>query len=114
MPVRSLHSSKIVWPTEDEVISSVKLFAKKVRSDFSQVIDIYLIGSYANQNAGVGSDIDLIIIVKNITEKKKLYLELPTEKLILSADVQVFSENDWLKMKGSRFYREASLHGIKV
>lgn len=63
MPVRRLDSSVFKWPTREDVIRSVKAWASSVARSSSIVVRIGYRGSLASGNWGVGSDVDLIVVV---------------------------------------------------
>ena len=65
MPVRSLNSSVLRWvPEEEEVIKAFKDWAKKVCLKRRDVVKIGFFGSYARGDWGVGSDLDVIVVLK--------------------------------------------------
>ncbi|MGC8890664.1 MAG: nucleotidyltransferase domain-containing protein, partial [bacterium] len=65
MPVRSLNSSVLKWPTYEEVIYKLKEWIKEVIEKRNDVLKIGFFGSYARGDFGIGSDLDLIIIVES-------------------------------------------------
>ena len=65
MPVRSLTTSVLKWPTQAEVIKAVADWASSISRNDSNIRKIGYRGSYANGNWGVGSDVDLIVIVES-------------------------------------------------
>ena len=65
MPVRSLNSSVLKWPDAKTVDAAARRWAEKIAQDKKYVLKIGYFGSYARGDWGVGSDLDLIIIVEN-------------------------------------------------
>lgn len=65
MPVRSSTSSVITWPTRDEVLAALTLWAKALAGRHPEVLAIGYFGSYATGNCGVGSDLDLVVITQD-------------------------------------------------
>ncbi len=68
MPVRSLNSSVLKWVSKEEVEDSLKIWASKIKKENPEVKKIGYFGSYACGNWGVGSDIDIIVLVRESKE----------------------------------------------
>ena len=68
MPVRSLSSSVLKWPDGKTVEHAIKLWAEKVSQNRKDVLRIGYFGSYARGNWGVGSDLDVIIVLESSEE----------------------------------------------
>ncbi|MHB8731893.1 MAG: nucleotidyltransferase domain-containing protein [bacterium] len=64
MPVRSLRSSVFKWPDGRTVDEAVRRWAASVVRRRQDVARIGYFGSYARGDWGVGSDLDLIIVVE--------------------------------------------------
>lgn len=100
MPVRSLASSVLKWPDRDQVHSGVQSWARRVAAGRPDVARIGYIGSYANGNWGVGSDIDLVIVVDHsdsgFLERGRAF---DATSLPVPADVLVYTEGEWQKSK---------------
>jgi predicted nucleotidyltransferase len=108
MPVKSLNSSVIKWPDQKTVHHAVSEWARKVSQDHPTVIRVGYIGSYARGDWGVGSDLDLIIILES--SKQPFWrrpLELPLPDLPVPADMLVYTVGEWqsLAEQGTRFYK---------
>ena len=63
MPVRLLSSSVLKWPDAQTVDRAVRQWAAKVVRSRTDVLRIGYFGSYARGDWGVGSDLDLVILV---------------------------------------------------
>jgi uncharacterized protein len=63
MPVRSLNSSIMRWPNREEVDAASRQWVNTYVVDDSVVVAIGYFGSYARDEAGVGSDLDVVMIV---------------------------------------------------
>ena len=117
MPVRSLTSSVFKWPKAEEVDRAVRRWAQEVAWEHPEVIRIGYIGSYARGDWGVGSDLDLLILVER-SERPfvERSAEWDTSELPVPADVWVYTQDEWQAMakRGTRFYREASREAVWV
>lgn len=96
MPVRSLHSSVLKWPDRDEVHRAVVSWARLVAAEHKDVVRVGYFGSYADRTWGVGSDVDLLVIVK---ETEELFLErgrrFDVTGLPVPADLLLYTEEEW-------------------
>ena len=68
MPVRSLSSSVLVWPDRRRVHRAVETWARQQRIARPELLRVGYFGSYARGDWGVGSDVDLIAIVRECAE----------------------------------------------
>jgi len=107
MPVRSLGSSVFRWPDLESVDQAVRDWADNVARERPEVLRIGYIGSYARGDWGVGSDLDLIIILR--ASKQPFWrrsLELPLPDLPVPADMLVYTQDEWSSIgaEGTRFY----------
>lgn len=64
MPVKSSHSSLLVWPTADRVIQFAAAWARQTADEHTDIHRIGYFGSYATGRSGVGSDLDLVIVIE--------------------------------------------------
>lgn len=109
MPVRSLNSSVLKWPDLSEVVSSLDKWVKKVLKIRSDIVRIGYFGSYARGDWGVGSDLDLIVIVK---ESDKPFYERPSEWDVLNipvpVDLLVYTSKEFVKLQAEQrgFYKQ--------
>jgi hypothetical protein len=78
MPVRSLTQSLLRWPEPQQVLTQVVDWAAKVAPDHPGLQRLAVFGSYGRGDAGVGSDLDLL-------------LEWPLAELALSCDALVLT-----------------------
>ncbi|MBI4483881.1 MAG: nucleotidyltransferase domain-containing protein [Acidobacteria bacterium] len=69
MPVRSLNSSVFTWPDRKRVDSAVRAWAEEEGKKHLGLRGLGYFGSYARGNWGVGSNLDLIAIVKRADER---------------------------------------------
>ncbi len=117
MPVRSLSSSVLKWPDAEEVDRAVRSWAMEEGARRKEVLRIGYIGSYARGDWGVGSDLDLLIIVeKSGLPFERRALEWDTSPLPVPVDLWVYTPEEWDEManRKSRFYREAVKEAVWV
>lgn len=116
MPVRSLNSSVLRWPDSKMVDRAVRAWAGAIARVRPEVLRIGYFGSYARGSWGVGSDLDLIVIVDES--------ELPfvrrgigwdTGSLPVPTDLLVYTKEEWkaLQDKG-RFSKMLSSDTVWV
>ncbi len=105
MPVRSLHSSVRKWPDPDRVLEETRQWASHLAESQPTVLAIGLFGSYGRGDAGVGSDLDIIILVRE--DERPLHRRFigAPEELPLPADILVYTLAEWrdLHRRGGRF-----------
>lgn len=115
MPVRSLKSSILKWPDVQAVDSSVRSWAREISSKETGILEIGYFGSYARGDWGVGSDLDLIVIVKSSKEpfghRSSLW---DTPQLPVPCDLLVYTEREWDERRGSRFYETVMKEAVWV
>jgi hypothetical protein len=62
MPVRSLTQSLLRWPEPELILAQVAAWAAAVAADHPGLVRVGVFGSYGRGDAGVGSDLDLLLI----------------------------------------------------
>jgi UTP:GlnB (protein PII) uridylyltransferase len=92
MPVRSLKQSLLRWPEPEQVLRRVVDWAACHAEDHPGLQRVGVFGSYGRGEAGVGSDLDLLLIDDQAsgTQQGRLLL-WPLEELPLSCDALVFT-----------------------
>jgi predicted nucleotidyltransferase len=65
MPVRSLTQSLLRWPEPEQVLNQVRLWAVQVAAEHPGLERVGLFGSYGRGDAGVGSDLDLLLFLQS-------------------------------------------------
>lgn len=109
MPVRSLNSSVLRWPDASVVADAVKQWASEVAARRPEAVRVGYFGSYARGDCGVGSDLDLVVIVDRAAEPFPLRrVAWDTTMLPVPADLFVYTEAEW-KALGRRGGFGASL-----
>lgn len=67
MPVRSLSSAVFKWPDRETVLAAARAWAQSLAARHPEVAHVWAVGSYARGDWGVGSDLDLIVILTHTT-----------------------------------------------
>ncbi len=86
----------------------MRQWAEKVGRSRSDVRRIGYFGSYARGDWGVGSDLDLVIVVETAEQPfERRSTEWDVTELPVPADLLVYTQEEWHKVaqQGGRFYR---------
>ena len=107
MPVRSLNSSVLKWARREEVLESAKSWAERIAKNHPEVLRIGCFGSYARGDWGVGSDIDILVIVAR-SNKPFIYraVDFDATDLPVPADVLVYTQDEWHQLQLSGRFSE--------
>lgn len=101
MPVRSLRSSILRWPRAEAVAHAVRRWAAEVGKRRGDVLRIGYMGSYARGDSGVGSDVDLVVVVSRSDQPfGQRATGFDTTSLPVPADVFVYTEEEWHRLSG--------------
>ena len=99
MPVRSLRSFVLRWPDRAAVDRAVRDWASAVGDADPHVVRIGYFGSYARGNWGVGSDLDLVLLLDESSERsERRALAFDTGVLPVPTDVFVYTLEEWRRM----------------
>ena len=111
MPVRSLSSRIVKWPDRREVEAAIRSHAVVIVRAEPRLRALGYFGSYARNEWGVGSDVDLVAVL-DVTagERTPSALELPWTREIrlpVPHDLFIYSAEDLRRMdtEGTRFAR---------
>lgn len=103
MPVRLLTSSVLKWPDARTVEQALRHWTEGVVRDRNDVLRIGFFGSYARGDWGVGSDLDLVIVVKSSKQPfERRAIEWDATGLPVPVDVLVYTEEEWSALTGQR------------
>ncbi len=69
MPVRSLDSSLLKWPDRATVDEALRRWANDAAARHPELLRVGYIGSYARGDWGVGSDLDVLIVIERSDEE---------------------------------------------
>lgn len=101
MPVRSLNSSVLKWPDRATVHQAAQAWGRRLVDEKPRVRRVGYYGSYARGDWGVGSDLDLVVIV---SESERPFetrgTALDTSPLPVPADVLVYTPDEWATLEG--------------
>jgi predicted nucleotidyltransferase len=113
MPVRSLNSPVLKWPDAKAVDEAVRRWAVRVAKERPDVVQIGYLGSYARGDWGVGSDLDLIIIVNH---SDKLFenraSDWDTLAIPVATDVLVYTQKEWQNLAHQRSFLKNLAHEV--
>jgi len=102
MPVRLLTQSRLRWPEAAEVLAAVVRWAEEQAERNDGLHRVGVFGSYGRGDAGVGSDLDLVLIDDNTSgTQSQRYRQWPFEQLPLSGDALVLTQQEWDELLAS-------------
>lgn len=117
MPVRLLNSSVLKWPDKSVVDAAIRAWAEDLVRRRPEILQIGYLGSYARGDWGVGSDVDLVIVVDSsrvIPEfRARIYDATP---LPVPADIMVYTEQEFREAlaAGNRWSRTLAAETVWV
>jgi predicted nucleotidyltransferase len=109
MPVKLLNSAVLKWPEKNKVLNEAKLWAKSMGLGDDNIVKIYCFGSICRGTWGVGSDLDIAIIIKKTTvpfiSRASLY---NSSAISVPTDILVYTQAEITKLsrEKSRFMDE--------
>ena len=98
MPVRSLSSRVVEWPTPSEVDAAVRDWARRLAIAEPGVARAGYFGSFARNESGVGSDVDIVVVTNDDEAKARVQFADRTS-LPVPADVLVLTLDEWASMQ---------------
>lgn len=108
MPTRSLRSCVLKWPDREEVLVAARDWAHVEASKHEGVLAVGCFGSCARGDWGVGSDLDLVAVVRTSEEAfERRSQGWASEDLPVPADVLIYTLDEWKRLSEteSRFAR---------
>lgn len=101
MPIRFSTSSVLVWPDGDAVHLAAREWAEELARARPEVRSVHYIGSYARGDWGVGSDLDLVVILDEHTRPfHERASDFDTTTLPVPADLLVYTAGEWDGLTG--------------
>jgi predicted nucleotidyltransferase len=99
MPTRSLHSSVLRWPDRATVHTAAAAWAQAQRRRRADIVRVGYFGSYATGRWGVGSDLDLVVVVETSDEPfDRRAVSWDLHDLPVSADLLVYTKSEWNRL----------------
>jgi len=96
MPVRSLNSVVFRWPARDAVMAAACEWASRLRQNDPLVEFVGCIGSCARGDWGVGSDLDIVVILRESTlSALERHLRYEPQGLPVPSDLWVYTLAEW-------------------
>ena len=116
MAVRSLTSSVFTWPDAQAVDQALRRWAQRVAGAKPGVRRIGYFGSYARGDWGVGSDVDVIVVVAASDKPfERRAADWDLTELPVPADVLVYTEEEWRALDPqTRFARTLAREAVWV
>lgn len=109
MPVRSLHSSVLRWPDAATVRRAACAWAREAAARREDVRLIGYFGSYARGDAGVGSDLDIVVVLRRSDLPfERRATEWDATALPVPADVLIYTEQEWQRLKAETGFGRAA------
>lgn len=103
MPVRSLGSSILRWPDAKTVDRAIRSWARKIVNQRRNVLGIGYFGSYARGDWGVGSDLDLVIVIESSTQPfERRAAEWDLTRFPVPVDLLVYTTEEWQSLREQR------------
>lgn len=100
MPVRSLTSPVLKWPDAQKVAAALQRWAARVAQARPEVVAVGYFGSYARGDWGVGSDLDVLILIADSPQPFEMRAsDFDTGELPVPTDVLVYTPEEWETMK---------------
>jgi predicted nucleotidyltransferase len=113
MPVRLLSSSVLTWPDAQAVKKAVGHWADKTVKSRKDLLRIGYFGSYARGDWGVGSDLDLIVIIKSSNQPfVRRASEWDVTTLPVPADLLVYTEEEWQTLSQQTYFYQRLMSEI--
>ncbi len=109
MRARSLNSSVVTWPDAQTVEHALREWAQALAQRHPDMLRVGYIGSYARGDWGVGSDVDVLLIVaqSDLPFAQRAAAWDATD-LLVPADLLVYTLDEWQHLpRDSRFARVA-------
>lgn len=96
MPAMSSGGSVLRWPSSSAVLEQTRAWAEQQASANPNLEAVGVFGSYGRGDAGVGSDLDLLLILRRcdlpVWERLRPW---DTSPLPLATDLLVYSRAEW-------------------
>ena len=91
MPVPSPSGSALRWPAADEVLERAAFWAATQKQGHPDLLAVGVFGSYGRGTAGVGSDLDLLLVQRHFNEPNCSGCAAGTSKIYLWPTISWFT-----------------------
>lgn len=99
MPVRSWGSSLLRWPDREAVDRAVRAWAARLAEREPALVAVGYFGSFARGEAGVGSDVDLVVLLRaSDLPRERRAARWPLEELPVPAEALVYTCEEWRRL----------------
>lgn len=108
MPVKLSTSPVIRWPDRQTVDRAVRAWAKQMTARRDEVVRVGYFGSYARGDWGVGSDVDVLVLVRasQTPFERRGGVLWDALDLPVHADVLVYTLAEWASLDASSRWRK--------
>lgn len=106
MPVRYSSSQVLRWPSKLEVEESMLRWAMDERKRHPELLRIGYFESYARGDAGVGSDLDIVAVIRESEAPfERRAIDWDLSPLPVPAEILIYTQAEWddLMESGNRF-----------
>ena len=116
MPVRSLSWPVLKWPAARQVDQAVRRWVAQVAESRPEITRVGYFGSYARGDWGVGSDLDLIIIVEQSElPPEPRAAQWDTTGLPVPVELLVYTTAEWERLsRQGQFHATVMLETVWV
>jgi predicted nucleotidyltransferase len=109
-----LNSSVLKWPDKKSVEKALEKWVRETAARHEEILQIGCIGSFSRDDWGVGSDLDLIIVIKESTlpfHERASQWDLTA--FPVPVDLQVYTLSEWMEIekRGGRFWKTIRKEG---
>jgi predicted nucleotidyltransferase len=104
MPVRSSSSHVLTWPPPDAVEEAARAWGATLKASRSDVVRVGYFGSYARGDWGVGSDLDLVVVLTECAEPPlRRGLSFDTIRgFPVPVDLLVYTQDEWRRLEAEK------------
>jgi predicted nucleotidyltransferase len=96
------------WPEPERVVREARAWATRERTRRPELLRLGYFGSYARADAGVGSNLDLVAVVRSSSEPfERRSIGWDLGELPVPTEILVYTRAEWtdLQRRGGRFGR---------